>query len=551
MKRRKSSKSNSPTVFDPVAASVPATVPAVVAERDDSPFLLLPSSSSMWSGYEAANASPARGYLWYPTTDPRRELSSLSEAEIRRRIKWLWNNFPFTRRLCKGPAKLLGIQTPQPVTSDDAWNELVFEDFSANAGNPLYFDRRGRFDFFTSQPVRNTLRFRDGRVLGVFTETVTGGAQMAFYEADQNVNPPDGHLRGWEQGQKTDEADRPLAYSLRDGKDPNRFYEIDARNAIYYGNFEGFGSLIGESILIPMVCDMMDVVELRGLRKHGAKNAADLGVVIERDRAVRVSSSGMPGLAGPVYETEVGTGDGAKKQRIKWEIVTAQGVVPRLQDGEKLRIVTDDRPTPNNQAFENALLETIIMGADLPAAALYFAVGRSLPGPAIRFTMEEIERWITIRHRQSAQENRRYYSVYVAKRITQFRESRGKFGIPPHPKGEKWWNKVDMIGQPSMTIDRDRNASATVVRLESGLTTWTNEYAKDGLHGRRELREKIFETGWVKAQVREAAEHFEVDLTLGECFPRLAGAGAKDDPVVNDAFRRASEKDGAPPESDP
>jgi hypothetical protein len=494
-------------------------------QRNQSPFMLV-------SGYEAANNSPSRGYVYWPGySNDRSALSGIADAEIRRRVKWLYANFGMARRIVRGLAKLLGIQTPQPITPDDDWNELVFDHFLATAGSPFFYDRKARFDFFTAQPVINRHRFKEGRCFGAFTDTPSGGARMVFYEAGQLKKDPkrENEKEIWVGGTHLDEFDRPIGYGLQDARDGSRYSYVPAGNGIYYSNWDSFGAIEGISVLAHAVANMVDVVELRGLRKHAAKNAAQLGTVIEKDRAAVTSGTG--GLGGPLITQEVDLGDGTT-QEVKWELMTGQGVVPRLDPGEKIRLVADDRPTQNNLDFDRALLEDCILGVDLPPSALYYVAG--LTGPAVRFNMEDIRRWVLIEQRPQALANQRYYAVWLAKEIRKGR-------IPRYP-GVPWWRQVQWIGQPDMTIDRGRDGQLAITRLDAGLTTWGDEYALSGFYGRRKLREKVIETAWLKREIATQSNAYGVDLTLGEVVPRLSG---KADQVVDDRLTAIEQRNQA------
>lgn len=502
--------------------------PARIEISDDSriqksPFLLL-------SGYEGANSSPARGYLWWPTNDSRRALTSYSDAEIRKRINWLVANYGLARRLYLGPAKLLGFLTPHPVTSSDEFNDLAFENFQSRAGSPQIFDRKGREDFFTSQLLLNRSKFKDGRILAAFAETASKGASVAFYEAHQIKNGPNDADGRYHDGVELDKFDRHVGWRVQDGKDPEKFERIDARDGHYYGNFDSPGPVHGISILAHAVVNMIDVVELRGMRKHAAKNAAQLGIAVEKDRAMAVVSGVSTGLGGPLVSAQVDVGDGTT-QEVKWEMMTTQGQVPVLAPGERIRVVTDDRPTPNNLEFDRALIEDCIYGIDLPAAALYAVTGT---GPTVRFNLEEIRRWIIIQHRQLAQWCQRYYAVHMAREVAAGR-------LPQID--EPYWREVEWVGLPDMTIDRGREASATVIRLDTGLTTWSREYARDGLFGRKEIRRRIRETAMAKQELLAAQEEFHVELSWEECF-----RGWK--PGVPAAGEVPAEKEVATPDDD-
>lgn len=476
-----------------------------VAHGSGGPFLLM-------SGYEAANSSPARGYLYWRTTDTRRELTDYSEEEIRRRVHWLCANSGIARRLYRAPAKLLGIKTPMPATKKADWNKRAFENFVHLAGNKDLFDLKGRYNFRTVQPMLNRAKFKDGRILTALTKNAIGGASLMCYEAHQ-IRNGDRTPDSFEAGVKLDRFDRHLAYSVRDGKDPDKFSTIDARDCMYYANFESAGPIHGLSILAHAVVNLIDIVELRGLRKHAAKNHAALGLAIEKNATAKVISGGAAGVTGPMIQQEVTLVSG-EQTKVNWEVMTTQGQIPNLQPGETIKVVTDDRPSPNNLEFEKILIEDCILGEDLPAAAIYSAAG--FTGPAVRFNMEEVRRWIQIEEQHQIEWCRRYWAYHIACEI-----AAGRLDDP----GEPYWREVDWIGQPDMTIDRGRDGSLAVQRLECGLTTWGREYAKEGLYGDTVIDERVEEVAKAKVKIIAAEKRHGVNMTFSEVFPRWKDSG--------------------------
>ncbi len=476
-----------------------------VAHGSGGPFLLL-------SGYEAANDSPARGYLYWRTTDTRRELTDYSEEEIRRRVHWLCANSGIARRLYRAPAKLLGIKTPMPITTNKDWNRRAFANFVSRAGNKDLFDLKGRYNFRTIQPMLNRARFKDGRILTALTKNSIGGAAVMCYEAHQ-IRNGDRTPESYEAGVKLDRFDRHLGYNVIDGRDPEKSSYIDAGDCMYYANFESCGPVHGLSILAHAVVHLIDIVELRGLRKHAAKNHAALGLAIEKNPTAKVVSGGAAGLTGPMIQQDVVLTNG-EPSKVNWEVMTGQGLIPNLNPGESIKVISDDRPSPNNLEFERTLMEDCVFGEDLPAAAILSAA--DLTGPGVRFAMEEVRRWIQIEEAHQIEWCRRMWAYHIACEI-----AAGRLDDP----GEPYWDLVHWLSQPDMTIDRGRDGALAVAKLETGLTTWGREYAKDGDYGPDVIRERIHEVAAAKAEIAAAESEYGVDLTWSEVFPKWKDSG--------------------------
>lgn len=475
-----------------------------------SPFLLFGND-----GFQSAGNSTSRGYIYFPQLDTRRQLSTFTREEISRRIQWLYNHFGFARRLCNGMARLLGFLTPQPNTSDEEWNELSFEAFMAIAGSAEIYDRGGKFDFFESQVQDNVSIFRDADCLGVLTETQSGRGRIAYYESHQIRNGEQTE-KHWVDGVRLDDFGKHIGYNVRDGEDPTQFTPIDARDCIYFANFENRGQVRPLSILATAVLNMIDVVETRGFTKHALKSHSRIGTVVEQDMGMMVANTG--GLGGPLLQANMPLPDGGY-QTFNYEMVMNGGQQPQLRPGQRVKVVADDRPTPNNMEFEKALLRDCVWGSDLSFEILCDLAG--ITGPGIRFLNAELKRWIMLRQYRQAKRCNRFFNYAIAKEIKS-----GRLREPILKKGEFWWNKTEWIGLPAMDIDAGRTASATLIELQSGLTTWLDEWGEmGGVYWKRRIRQAVFEVAYAKLQAALVSKSPEmvkhgITVTAQEVFPQ-------------------------------
>src|SRR5438105_1739752 len=74
------------------------------------------------SGFDGANFSTRRGYIYYPTLETRREIDTYSRLELIRRSRWLKRNTGFAKRCINGISNMVGFLTPRALTSDREWN---------------------------------------------------------------------------------------------------------------------------------------------------------------------------------------------------------------------------------------------------------------------------------------------------------------------------------------------------------------------------------------------------------------------------------------------
>lgn len=514
---------------------------AVVETGSAQPYLLL------GSGYQAASQDPSRGYIYWPQTDTRRQITSWTRYEITRRIQFLYAHFGFIRRLVNGMARMLGYLTPQPNTSDEEWNELAFARFMEICGSAILWDRCGKFDFFEGQIQDNISIFRDGDGVIIKTMGPGGRARMAYYEAHQLVHP-DGGGPEWVDGVKVGPGGNHVAYSLQDGEDTTMSTIIDAWKCIYLGNFENRGQVRPLSILHAAVLNMIDVVETRGFTKHAIKSHSRLGTVVEQEMGQGVSSTGG-GVAGPLISTNVLMSDG-NYQPFNYELVMNGGQTPLLKPGQKVRVVADDRPTPNNMEFERAVLTDCCHAVDLSYQRLCDL--SSVTGPGLRMLNADDKRWIKLRHYKQAKRCQAMYHYALAIEI-----DAGRLPMPRLPAGEYWWNQCQWIGLAAPDIDGGRTAQATLTDLQSGQTHWLETWGQKGVYWKRAIRQSVAEVIFAHLECRhqEAAAKLPAGtVTAEKVFPMRFAGGWSQAPVAPSRSEPSAENEDrpiAPGEPDP
>lgn len=502
-----------------------------------SPFLLMGGT-----GYQAAGTSTSRGYLYWPTTDTRRQVTSLTRNEISRRVQWLYAHFGFARRLVRGRARMLGFLTPQPDTSDEAWNELAFDVFISIAGSAETWDAAGKFDFFQGQIQDNIEQGRDGDLLSVLTESEGGRARVAVYGAHQ-IHNGDHTEPYWVDGVRLSSQSKHLAYNLKDGEEPDKYIPVDARNAIYHGSFESRGHVRGMSILVAAVLNMIDVVEVRGFLKHGIKASARIGTVVETEMGTNAPMQGSQNLGARVMQATAIMPDGTE-QVLNMETVMDGAMTPALRPGQKVKVVSDDRPNPNYREFEKALKTDCAHSMDQSLQLIDDISG--ITGPGVRHLNSELKRWILLERYPQVKRCNRMYVYTIAKELKS-----GRLRQPVLKEGEFWWQRTQWIGLADMDIDAGRTAMATLSDLRSGQTTWMEIWGQKGVFWKRAIRQRVREVIFAKLEVqRQSAEARTVDVTVEECFPEVFKLGNGAAGVMAAPQKEAGGKGGDEDEED-
>lgn len=469
-------------------ASRPAVADAPT-NRDSAatgPFLLLGGG-----GFQAAGQDPARGYIYWPSTDTRRQITAWTRHEVARKIQFLYNHFGFIRRLVNGMATMLGYLTPQPTTSDEEWNELAFESFMSIAGSAQVWDMAGKFDFFGGQIQDNISIFRDADVLCVKTLSQGGRARMAYYEAHQLANPP-GAGPDWIDGVQVYRG-RHIAYGIRDGDDPSQITVVEAWKCIYMTRFENRGQVRPLSILAAAVLNMQDVIETRGYNKHAIKSQSRFGTVIETEAAATAPATtpGAPG-SGASIRVPITKADGTTVT-LNMEAVYSGGTSPALAPGQKMKVITDDRPSMNNQAFEEALLKDCCYTAGVSYERLCNLAG--LTGPALRTLNSDEKRWVKLNHYEQSKRVHAQVIYTLAREM-----DAGRLRQPILRPGENWTQAFQYIGLAASDIDGGRTAAATLTDLKSGQTTWLETWGQKGVYWKKAIKQSIAEVIFATAE---------------------------------------------------
>jgi capsid protein len=412
------------------------------------------------SGYSGANWSLNRAQIFWPSLDTRDELDTFSHNEIISRVRWLYANVGFIKGFVINSAALVGSLRAQSKALDNTWAAQAEAAFLQRTGSAMSFDRSGKFNFRTAQLMLTRQALRDGDVLTVLTESKSGGAMFAFYEAHQLKAPSD--TKDFRAGVRLDPEDRHVEYGLfREGQAVTK---VDANRCIYFGEFASAGNRRAYPPLAHAVNHALDITETWANVKAAIKAASLFGVVRERESAATTKSrDGMPGtLARGTNPSAEGALDVAS--------VWGAGQIPEMPAGHKMRILHDDRPSPNQMEFVNTLQTDIACGFGLPLEVIWKI--SNLTGPGVRFVMEVASRWISLR--QDALEDwcRRVWIYVIAKEMKAGR-------LPYPPEGIEWWN-VDFVPERDITIDQGRVGRQKMEEVRSGMSTFSQYHREQG-----------------------------------------------------------------------
>jgi len=441
------------------------------------------------SGYDGANISEKRGYIHWPTLDTRKELDTYDRGQLIRKARWLYANTGVAQRVVDGLANMVGHLTPQAATSDEAWNDEVEALFSQRAGHAPTFDRAAKVDFYGWQNLLTRLRLKDGDCLSVLTESPGGFAQVIQYEAHQIDNGDEGSLRMRQQsrvrdGVISDKFGRPLRFRIVNMDDLSKWAEVPARDCIFHVDYKRAGQVRGVTSLAHAINHLLDRTEVFSSVKHAIKTASQLGYLIENGKV----QSGVNPL-GQNLRTPVKTDNGTT---INLHDILESSQVPNLEAGQSVKVLHDARPHPNQQTFLEELIRDIAWGVGVSPEIIWRISG--LTGPATRYVMAELERWIEGQQALLQRACQRYWVYFVAKEI-----NAGRLRMP---SDSQWW-KCEWLPQGSLTIDKGREGNLQLAQLQAGAITKRDLYANKGQDWEAQTRQRIKEVELEKALCAE------------------------------------------------
>lgn len=466
---------------------VRAVSPADLAPRADS----YPTFGWGGNGHQAADYSPARGYVYFPELDTRREITSYARTEIVRKARYLYANVGFARRLTNGVARMVvgtGLM-PRPMTTDRAWNKLALARLEARWGSKNAYDLAGKYNGYSAQRAKMRCRYKDGDCATVLTRGADGRASTAIYESHQiatGSNLPTEALKSIFDGIRVDRHNRPIGIHLLG--DDGRSVEIPARSCLLLADYERPGQQRCLPILAHAVNHLLDKTEIDTHIKTGIKHAQRTAYYIAR-QAGTTPSVPRPGAAGRRETVTTSAGDKLKLERV---FLGSGGEVQELNPGEELKMLLDQRPHPNNVEFLEYLIRDASLGIDLSPEVLWSVV--KLGGANMRFVMADAQSFIE-------QEQQTLVDSDLGLEYVYFLADQIAAGRLPKCSDPEWW-KHDWIPPARWTVDYGRDGKLHLEQLRSGALTFRRFFGWQGL-GLEELDEWLDEYAYIRRGAEE------------------------------------------------
>lgn len=471
------------------------------------------------SGYFAAQASPIRGQLWWPTLDSRKSMDGYTRTELVKMSRALAENCGFAGGPLDTLSELVGWLKPQARTTDNDWNEEAERRFEEITGTAFQFDLAGKDNFASSQIRATKHRNMDGDFGTVFSRSEFGTTQILNYEGTQigRARFP-GAEKGWFDGVQIDRYGRAVRFSLL-SPDGDADALIDSAVFHHHANRRFQNAVRGTPVLSPHLNDIVDITDIDGFTKHAIKIASLFALT-------RESQNGPQGITAPIQSAQLPTPLAAHPAAAPQTTATPTAATTTLQpignfesvftsgmmSSVPLKAIHDDRPHPNAQAFKDYLLRKCANGIGCPAPILFLI---DEPGGVwTRYLMERAADWILCQQIfHLLPYCRRVWNIVVATEM--------KAGRLRQCKDFNWWrpSAVKWVGKRKLTVDIGREGNLQIALKNAMMTTYSQWY--DALGHEDDWQSAFDQAG------RELAYGVEVEkkngLTPGWITDRIRG----------------------------
>lgn len=441
------------------------------------------------SGFDGANQSDRRGWIYWPTLDSKRELDSYSRTELLRKSRWLRANFGLATRICTGLADLIGYLSPVSISGDEKWDDLADGLWEDRAHEASVVDAAGQFGIRSMQIELNRAAFGDGDVLPVLVKGSTDGVMLATYEAHQIRNPREAD-RSWIDGVKINKFRRHVAYGL--AEEDGTVKTIAAKDALYFSHPDSLGRIRPPTILAHAVNHMQDISEILADVKLTIKVAAQLGLYLKNSVENPGGHDGARALVERLRdETQTvtdGAGQAATVEHKVEDLYNAAGGIANLPKGTEVGVIQDARPHPNQVALIEHLIRDISWGVGVSPDLLWNI--KDLGGANSRIANADLERWIACRLLRLRTWLQRFRAIWIAHEI--------EAGRLPEPAGNAQFWRAAFLPQASLTADKGKVGRLNIELVGSHLRSMQTHFAEEGLYWKRELRQIGKEKAYMK-----------------------------------------------------
>ncbi len=447
------------------------------------PTITVPSSmfGVSGTGYQGAQWSPNRGYIYWPTLDPKRELNQLTRRELARKIHFLCANVGLPNRLITGIRNMVigtGL-VPRAITRDRVFNLAATKYFENRASSALSYDVTAKFSGWEMQRQAYDTRLKDGDAAIVYTKSEAGRTLRKLYSGLSIGNGNDQRLAQdkWIDGVFLDALERPALYRFLNDQG-QRSRDIAAQDMVFLGRYPAPGSIRGEPILKHAANKLTDIVEVHSSWMQQIKNSAMIGYYIAAAQT-QTSAQSMPNeVLKQLYASQakqVETSDGRK---VTLKLVMGNGnEIAELPPGYDIKTLLDQRPHPNQKELLEEFIRDISWGAGMSSDLLWNIY--KLGGANTRFVLSDAQTFVEV------EQDSIVYGWLMRDYVQEIADGLATGALPPCEDPE-WWAH-GWVPPARQTVDFGRDGRIFLEEYNRGLITTERYFALKGQDAREEF----------------------------------------------------------------
>lgn len=438
------------------------------------------------SGISAGEASPDRGYVYFPNLRAKYHFSRAPRREVIKKSRWLTFN-DGNGRMLRHLADWIGPVSVEPATSDTAWNVEMKQLWEELYVDTLGYDGSGKMTAETYQSMIHFMGDRDGDALNVWANHESGEPTVCLFDSTTiddtaSRNRRDGE---WLDGVKIGPMHRHEAYLLQQGERFDEPILISARDAMLFAHYETPEAVRGTPVTIHAVDNMLDTREIDRDIKRAIKIRGLFGLAIESDAG---SGPVMKPIGGklvpanaPAAMPDGTTSDTLEVPRYREEVFDSGGVV-HLPGGKRVKGVADEREAPSQEAIKNDIYANIARGLGVRVQFLFLL--EKLTGPGVRMVLSDVQQWRERRLKRMIP----FVKVDYARRVEWLIRTR-QIRAPRDPRPYR----CSYTFPKSLTIDAGRDQNGRINALKSGLTNLRREFGEEGDQWLPETKQRLTE----------------------------------------------------------
>lgn len=420
----------------------------------------------------AATRTSDRKTIPMQDRDTRNNITSHGRRVLMTLARWLFWNFPAIRGAVLEQANLaVGTFVPQFYGANRVWGNQA-EEFLYEWDKILDFNG-WPYDGNTYRENLVIHSLVDGDIYTLLTENQEGYPLIQTHAAHRiGSRTSDSTVAnsGWADG-----------YALMDGVILDEFGRVQGYR--YIANPYDYATQIdipaanifptfypdqcdlyrGYSGLASCIFDCQDVKETREFEKLAQKIAASIALIEKNE-------TGEANPISSIIKTSTASTDVDGNAQSLYQETIDGGMIRyfRANSGSGLESITANRPTADQQAFEDRIMQSAMAGMEWSKD---FSLDPSKVGGAqMRVVIEKINRVLEKRQRMVAKTMRRVHGYAISKAI--------KIGLLPFDPD--WW-KFEYQGPGELTADKKYDSDVDIAEIRAGLTTKRIGCARRGL----------------------------------------------------------------------